>query len=89
MGIPTSVHAAYIDGSAPASHAVVVTPSDTVDLTDVARALYVGTTGNITVVMASGEVVLFSNVPVGILPIMVTRVNDTGTDALTDLIALY
>jgi len=88
MGIPTSVHAAYIDGSAPASHAVVVTPSDTVNLTDVARALYVGVTGNITVVTAAGEVVLFSNVPVGILPVMVIRVNATATTA-TNMIALY
>lgn len=66
-----------------------VTPSDTVNMPDgTARALYVGVTGNLTVVMANGTVQLFSNVPVGILPIQVSRVNSTATTA-TNIVALY
>lgn len=66
-----------------------VTPSDTVNQADgVCRALYVGTTGSITAVMANGTVQLFSNVPVGIFPIQVSRVNNTGTTA-SNIVALY
>ena len=72
-----------------ASKGVAVTPSDTVDLAEGCRALYVGVAGNVTVIlsdMASG--VLFSNLPVGIHPIQVKRVLSTGT-AATNMVALY
>lgn len=66
-----------------------VAPSDTVNFADgTCRALYVGTTGNITAVMANGTVQLFSNVPVGILPIQVSRINNTATTA-SNIVALY
>lgn len=76
--------------TSPASKAVAVTPHDTDNITGgPCRSLYVGTSGDITAVLADGgSAVLFANVPVGILPIQVTRVNDTGTDA-DDIVALF
>jgi hypothetical protein len=74
----------------PAVQLRAVTPSDTVDLpAGPCRALYVGTTGDIAVI-AKGDtaaVTLFS-VPVGILPVSVTRVLVTGTTA-SAIVALY
>ena len=53
------------------------------------RAIWVGGAGNITAIMANGDVVLFSGITAGtLLPIRATRVNSTGTTA-TLLIALY
>lgn len=73
----------------PASSAVLLTPHDTNDLATPSRGLYVGTTGNIKVDMfGEGTAVLFTAVPVGVLPIRVTRVYATDTDAST-IIALY
>jgi len=70
--------------SDPATNAVVVTPSDSTDLTNVSRALYVGTTGNIKVTMQDSGTVLFTAVPAGaVLPIRVTRVWSTTTTAST------
>lgn len=75
--------------SAPYTHAEAVTPSDTVDLNVVSRALYVGVGGHITAVMyPDGEVVLYKSVPNGTtLRIRCTRVNSTAT-AATDIVAL-
>lgn len=76
----------------PASFAVVVTPSDTTNLKDLfsgefPRGLYVGGTGNLTVVMAGDRgadtTVLFSAVPAGaLLPIRVKRVMAATTATL-------
>lgn len=44
-------------------------------------ALYVGTAGDIKVDMVWGDTVTFTNVPVGILPIQVTKVYSTDTAA--------
>ena len=65
-----------------------VTPSDTVSLTKVSRALYVGTTGNISVLMMDGSSLVLTSVPVGILPIRVERVNSTSTTA-SNITALF
>jgi hypothetical protein len=66
----------------PSLFAETVTPSDTVSLSAPTRALYIGVTGNISVQMyGNGATQIFSNVPVGILPVQVTRVNATGTTA--------
>ena len=71
-----------------AHSAAAVTPSDSTVL-PVTRALYIGTTGNVAVVMADDEnTVTFSNVPVGILPIQVTKVMSTNTTAST-IVALW
>ena len=74
--------------NAPAFHAQAVTPSDSVDLPTVARALYIGVTGNVTLVTVNNETVLFVAVPVGILPVMTRRVQSTGT-AATNIVALW
>lgn len=74
--------------TAPAEDCAVVTPSDSVNLPDgPCRALYIGVTGDVTLVTANGNVVLFKAVPVGILPVRCMRVNATGT-AATNIVAL-
>ncbi len=67
--------------------AAAVTTSD-VTVIPPTRALYVGGTGNLNVVMVDGQTVLFSAVPVGIFPIQVTKVMSTSTTA-TNIVALY
>lgn len=66
-----------------------VTPSDTVDFTLVARAIYVGGAGNVTVVNEDSTTALFTAPPVGtIIPGRFRRVNATNTTA-TLLVAGY
>ena len=77
----------------PSSHAAAgakaITPSDTVDLEYVTRGVYVGVSGNVAAVMASGEVVVFVAMAAGIIhPLSVSRINSTSTDA-TNLVAVY
>ncbi len=68
--------------TSPASIAEAVTPSDSTDLTNVSRALWIGGAGNISVIMANGSTVLFSGVPAGtLLPLRVSRVRSTSTTA--------
>lgn len=75
------------DATAPAHTARAVTASDATEI-EVTRALYIGTTGNVAVRMANGDIVTFTAVPVGILPIQVDQVRSTNTTA-SDIIALY
>lgn len=71
-----------------ASGAIAVTPHDTTALTTNARALYVGTGGNVAVLMVDGTTVTFTNVQDGtILPIRIQRVNSTNTTA-SNMVAL-
>lgn len=73
----------------PANNAAAVSPSDTVDLEYIARSLFVGTGGDVTVITAGGQTVTFTNVPDGcLLPVRASRVKSTGTDA-TDIVALW
>ena len=69
-----------------ATSAAIVSKSDTTVLNSV--ALYVGTTGHLTVTMADGgNDVIFKNVPSGtFLPIAVTKVKVATT--ATDILAL-
>lgn len=77
-----------INSARPVQKAAAVTPSD-VTVLPVTRGLYVGTTGNLNVVMAEdGATVLFSNVPVGFVPLQVTQVLSTSTTAST-IVALW
>lgn len=82
-----------------ARQAFVVTPSDTLDLTDpagdnmpaYAKSLYVGVTGDITVIMA-GDIagaspVLLQNV-YGMIQIQVRRIKFTGTSA-ANIVAMF
>lgn len=72
----------------PAKWAEAVTPSDSVNLSQPARSLYIGGTGAVSVVMYGDEAtVVFPAAPVGVLPIQVTRVNATGTTA-TNIVAM-
>jgi len=72
-----------------ATHAASLTPSDTNDLSDVTRWLYVGTGGNVVVNMADGSTVTLIGVATGsLLPIRVSRVKNTNTTA-SNMIALW
>jgi hypothetical protein len=77
--------------ASPARRAEAVTPSDTTDLSVVAKALYVGVAGHVRVVPVAapgGAAVTFANHPVGYLPIQCSRVMQTGTTAQS-LVALF
>ncbi|WP_105428729.1 hypothetical protein [Neorhizobium sp. T6_25] len=69
--------------SGPAASGFAITPSDSTDLPETTRALYVGTGGHLSVRMLSGETLTLSNVPAGgLLPLRVIRVFATGTTAV-------
>lgn len=77
------------DKDDPAETAVAVTPSDSVDFTDVPRGLFVGTGGNISMTGKAGTSNTWKNVASGsIIPFRARRVNATLTTA-TDILALY
>ena len=57
--------------------------------THVTRGLYIGTGGDVTVVMAGGGTITYANVPSGyVLSARVLQVLESGTDA-SDLVALW
>jgi hypothetical protein len=70
--------------------ASAVTTSDSVNLTAGATSgLYLGATGDISVVLAGGGTITFTGMASGVIhPISVTRVNATGTTA-TGIVAVY
>jgi len=72
-----------------ATGAQAVTPNDSADLPTPARALYVGSTGNVALIPnRGGTAVTFTNIPSGsILPVQAYRVLATGTTA-TSILAL-
>ena len=73
----------------PAEEAEAVTPSDTVSLTTRCRALYIGVSGDVALLVNQGStIVTFKAVPVGILPVRCYRVNSTNTTA-TNIVALF
>jgi len=75
----------------PADYFFAITPSDTVNFTDITRGIYVGSIAGGAVVVAVGMdnvAVTFSGVVAGsILPIRAKRVNSTNTTA-SSLVAL-
>ena len=73
---------------APASRAAGVTPNDSSDLSTSARALYIGGTGDVKVDTTGGDTVTFKAVPIGFMPVRVSRVHATGTTA-TEIIAVW
>lgn len=81
---------------APARGGITVVTSDTVVFTNpisgeaqMARGIYVGVAGDVTVLASDGSTVLFTAVPIGgVIPILCQRVNATGTTA-TNMTALY
>ena len=75
----------------PAADLVAVTPHDSTMISDGAatRGLYVGTTGNVTVLTQNGQTVTLTAVPAGaLLPIRVKRVNSTLTTA-SNIVAFF
>ena len=81
--------AAYRSANATvAAHgAKVVTPSDATVL-EITRGLYIGSTGDVSVIMADGDDVTFSAVPTGaVLPVQVSKVKAATTASL--ILALY
>jgi len=75
--------------AATASSAIAVTPSDSTPLSNVTRWMFVGGTGNLTVVMNDGTTAEFPGVPAGtLLPVRVSQVKATGTTA-TEIVALW
>jgi hypothetical protein len=81
-------HTAGLDS--PAFDAAAVTPHDTNDLAFTARALYVGTAGDVVAILkADAASVTFRNVPSGtVLPVCARRVLATGTTA-SNILALW
>jgi hypothetical protein len=77
------------DETRPAASFGAVTPSNSVNLTTEARALYVGGDGDVAAVGPDDGVATFVGVVAGtVLPIKVKRVNSTNTTA-TNIVALY
>lgn len=75
--------------TSPANYAAAVTPNDDADLANTARALWVGTGGNIALVTAGGSAVTLTNVPGGtMLPVRTARVKATDTTA-TGIVAVW
>lgn len=73
----------------PANGAETVNKSDTVNLTNISRGLYVGGTGDVAVVMKDGTTVTYVAVQAGTtLPIRISRVNSTNTTA-TSMVSMY
>jgi hypothetical protein len=80
------------------SRAAVVTPSDTVDIPSISTqngrgnngcVLYVGVGGDLTVLTAGGDKVLFTGFPTGgFLPVQVVKVFATDTTAAS-ILALW
>lgn len=65
-----------------------VTPADDTDLIQVARALWIGGSGSVSVVPLDGPSVVFPAIGPGWLPMRVRRVNATGTTA-TGIVAAW
>lgn len=74
----------------PSRQAILITPDDVNDLDITPRALYIGSQGDVTVLMAddlTNTPITFAGM-VGFNPIMVKRVFALNTDA-DNIIALY
>ena len=83
--------AVHLSGfESPAVRAFSITPSDTADLTLLPRALYIGVTGDVSVILIDDDVaVTFVGVLAGsLLPIRAQRVRSTGTTA-TNIVGIF
>jgi hypothetical protein len=79
----------YGDAYKPHTDGVAVTPSDTVNLPYIATGLWVGTTGNVSILTPLGSTLVLMSVPAGVLlPFCALRVNATGTTA-SNIVAGY
>lgn len=76
------------DPASPARDAVAITPSDSTNLTNMAKSLYIGGAGNVSLITAKGTTVSFVGLPAGsLIPVQVSRVMATGTTA-TNIVGL-
>lgn len=78
----------FVDNGSAVS-AVAITPNDSTDLAAITRGLFVGTGGNLSLILADdSSPVLFKNVPAGsVLPLRVKRVRAANTTA-ADILGL-
>lgn len=93
--MPYNIPKGPVRASDPAFDANALTLSGTTTITDangnagLARGIYVGGAGNLTVITSAGNQVSFSNVPVGtIVPIVCSAVVASTTTA-TGLVAMF
>ena len=84
-------HDAYKDHvqslTSPLTRIEAITPSDVADLNVLCRAIVVGTTGDVAVIMADGTSGIIHMVAGITYPVRVSRVLNTGT-AATNIAAL-
>lgn len=84
--------AQLVGANNPANNVAAVTPSDTDDLAKISRAIVIGTAGTLKVTtrgdLQNAAATVTLTVPVGVLPIRVSRVFATGTSA-TGITALW
>ena len=70
------------DNAAPGVGCFAITPSDTVNFAQIARAIYVGSTGDVVIVNSDGTTCTWAGCPTGfIIPCAAIRVNNTNTHA--------
>jgi hypothetical protein len=74
--------------NSPSARAAAVTPNNSVDLTEVTRALYIGGAGDVKVDIGATAITFVGVAAGSLLPIRVTRVYATGTTA-SSIVALY
>ncbi len=73
----------------PATHAFAITPDDGTELPVLPRGVILGTGGDLSVTMQSGDPVTFRNLVEGVVyPFRVRSVQATGTTA-TDIVGVY
>lgn len=76
-----------IDG--PAIGNVEVTPSDTEDLDQISRTIYIGSAGNLRLTAKDGTTATYTNLPAGtFLTVRARRVFATGTTA-SGIVSMY
>jgi hypothetical protein len=81
MGMYAELHKLQREALEPQG-VVVITPSDTVDLTKPIRGFMVGTAGNVSVAMGDGSTAVMPACAVGVEYMSkITRINATGTTA--------
>jgi len=79
----------FLAGNVSFQNAAAVTPSDTVNLSNTASALWIGSTGNIKVDLEGvGDGITFNALPVGLFRARITRVYATGTTA-SNIISMW
>jgi hypothetical protein len=75
--------------NSPGSHHAAITPSDTVNMTNHCRGIYVGVAGNIAILSVNDELETYIAASAGsVIPIQAKRVNLTDTTA-SSLIAMW